>query len=186
MVRRTAEYARLYGIDFYSVLSRGSQYRVEAVLLRIAHSFDFIAASGTKLQVSRQAGLECQAMVMEPESGFYDDPVVVLDFQSLYPSMIISHNLCYSTIFGKMRRGINGDVDSSERLGFVPYSEALTAEWAHKFSNDTFLAPNGSAFCSREQREGILPMMLKELLATRQMIKRSMKIYKADSNQVVH
>ena len=27
-VRRTAESARLYGIDFFSVLSRGSQYRV--------------------------------------------------------------------------------------------------------------------------------------------------------------
>lgn len=32
-----AESARLYGIDFYSVLSRGSQYRVEAVMLRVAH-----------------------------------------------------------------------------------------------------------------------------------------------------
>lgn len=37
LVRRTAESARLYGIDFFSVLSRGSQYRVEAVMLRVAH-----------------------------------------------------------------------------------------------------------------------------------------------------
>lgn len=45
---------------------------------------------------------------MEPKSGFYGDPVAVLDFQSLYPSMIIAYNLCYSTIVGKMTKGTKG------------------------------------------------------------------------------
>lgn len=36
LARRTAESARLYGIDFFSVLTRGSQYRVEAALIRQA------------------------------------------------------------------------------------------------------------------------------------------------------
>lgn len=53
IIRRTSEYARLYGIDFFSVLSRGSQYRVEASMLRIAHSLGYLAASATKSQVSR-------------------------------------------------------------------------------------------------------------------------------------
>ena len=41
-------------------------------------------------------------LVMEPESRFYSDPVLVLDFQSLYPSMIIAYNYCFSTCLGRV------------------------------------------------------------------------------------
>lgn len=37
------------------------------------------------------------ACVLEPLIGFTNDDVVVLDFASLYPTIIISRNLCYST-----------------------------------------------------------------------------------------
>lgn len=54
------------------------------------------------MQVASQPAMECLPLVMEPESGFYVDPVVVLDFQSLYPSMIIAYNLCFCTCLGKV------------------------------------------------------------------------------------
>lgn len=38
---------------------------------------------------------------MEPESRLYSCPVAVLDFQSLYPSMVIAYNLCYTTMVGR-------------------------------------------------------------------------------------
>ena len=37
VVARTNEQAKIFGIDFQSVLFRGSQYRVESMMLRLAH-----------------------------------------------------------------------------------------------------------------------------------------------------
>ena len=38
------------------------------------------------------------ATVIEPEKGFYDEPILVMDFASLYPTIMMSRNLCLSTI----------------------------------------------------------------------------------------
>jgi DNA polymerase zeta len=50
----------------------------------------------------RQSAAECIPLTLEPHSDFYTDPVVVLDFQSLYPSIMIAYNYCYSTCLGKV------------------------------------------------------------------------------------
>jgi len=82
--------ARLFGMDFFSVLSRGSQYRVEAVILRVTKRLNYIMISPNKQQVACQPPMECVPLVMEPHSAFYPDPVVVLDFQVIY--MLFSLN----------------------------------------------------------------------------------------------
>lgn len=38
------------------------------------------------------------ATVIDPRKGYYTDPIVTLDFSSLYPSIMMAHNLCYSTL----------------------------------------------------------------------------------------
>lgn len=40
---------------------------------------------------------------MEPQAAFYTSPLVVLDFQSLYPSVMIAYNYCYSTFLGRIQ-----------------------------------------------------------------------------------
>ncbi|CAN8238640.1 unnamed protein product [Cochlearia groenlandica] len=166
MINRTSELARVFGIDFFSVLSRGSQYRVESMLLRLAHTQNYLAISPGNQQVASQPAMECIPLVMEPESAFYDDPVIVLDFQSLYPSMIIAYNLCFCTCLGKLAHL------KTNTLGVSSYSPDLNVL---EDLNQIFQTPNGVMYVPPEVRRGILPRLLEEILSTRIMVKKAMK-----------
>ena len=65
--------------------------------------------------------MEAIPLVMEPESRLYVDPVIVLDFQSLYPSQIIAYNLCYSTCLGRPAHAEAGNAPI--RLGAQTYGQ---------------------------------------------------------------
>lgn len=86
--------------------------------------------------------MECLPLVMEPESAFYPDPVVVLDFQSLYPSMIIAYNLCYSTCLGKIFPS------KSNVLGVSSYS--ADQHTLVDLKNQLLLTPNGVLYVQPE------------------------------------
>lgn len=166
--------ARTFGIDFYSVLSRGSQYRVESMTLRLAHSQNYIALSPSNEQVARQPAMEALPLVMEPMSGLYTDPVCVLDFQSLYPSMIIAYNMCYSTCAGK---AAHASAEAPLKMGCSAYStpHSVLHGDAPLGVENLIIAPNGIGFVSPDVRPGILPRLLKEILDTRIMVKAAMK-----------
>ena len=173
VVGRTAEMARCFGIDFFSVLSRGSQYRVESMVLRLAHTQNYIALAPSPEQVARQAAMEALPLILEPQSQIYVDPVCVLDFQSLYPSMIIAYNLCYSTCIGKPE---HSRPDNMIKLGCSEYHPGISVLAGKKpGAHRLIIAPNGVGFVPPDVRNGILPRLLKEILETRIMVKKSMK-----------
>lgn len=102
LIGRTCELAKLFGIQFYEVLSRGSQFRVESMMLRIAKPKNLIPMSPSVQQRAHMRSPEYLPLILEPHSRFYADPMIVLDFQSLYPSMIIAYNYCFSTCLGRV------------------------------------------------------------------------------------
>jgi DNA polymerase delta subunit 1 len=54
------------------------------------------------------------ATVIEPEKGYYDVPIATLDFASLYPSIMMAHNLCYTTLLDNLtvtKLNLQKDVD---------------------------------------------------------------------------
>jgi DNA polymerase zeta len=125
--------------------------------------------------------LEGIPLVMEPNSRFYTSPVLVLDFQSLYPSIMIAYNYCYSTCIGKIK-GMCG----SKKLGVLDDYE-ISLDQLHSLRDHvnsiyilclTLVAPNGVVFVKPHIRRGVLGRMLQEILDTRVLVKKSMKLYK--------
>ncbi|KAJ1028431.1 hypothetical protein NDA16_001598 [Ustilago loliicola] len=174
-VLRTAEFARIYGIDFFSVISRGSQFKVESIILRIAKPENFVLISPSRAQVGKQNAAECLPLIMEPQSAFYKGPLIVLDFQSLYPSIMIAYNLCYSTCLGRVA-GFKG----TSKFGVVDY--APPKGLLSLLQDDVNISSNGLLFVKPHVRKSLLAKMLSEILDTRVMVKGSMKGTKADKS----
>ena len=75
--------------------TRGQQIKVISQLLRKAMEQDLLIPT-----YQSQASEENYegATVIEPVRGYYDVPIATLDFASLYPSIMMAHNLCYTTL----------------------------------------------------------------------------------------
>lgn len=173
LIPRLSEQARLLGIDFYSVFSRGSQFKVESLMFRIAKPENFLLVSPSKQQVGQQNALECLPLVMEPQSDFYTSPLLVLDFQSLYPSIMIAYNYCYSTFLGRAASWRGRD-----KMGFLDYKRQPRI--LELLKDKINIAPNGMMYAKQEVRKSLLAKMLTEILETRVMVKTGMKVDKDD------
>ncbi|KAF3930258.1 hypothetical protein ABW20_dc0106413 [Dactylellina cionopaga] len=174
LVMRTSEQARLLGVDFFSVFSRGSQFKVESLMFRIAKPECFVLISPSRKQVGSQNALECLPLVMEPQSNFYTSPLLVLDFQSLYPSVMIAFNYCYSTCLGRVLAWRGG----SNKMGFTEYKREKGL--LELMKDQINIAPNGMIYVKSEVRKSLLAKMLSEILETRVMVKEGMKKDKDD------
>ncbi|KAJ3664973.1 hypothetical protein Zmor_000501 [Zophobas morio] len=185
LVGRTSELARLFGILFFEVLSRGSQFRVESMMLRLAKPLNYIPVSPSVQQRAKMKAPEFLPLILEPESKLYVDPVIVLDFQSLYPSMIIAYNYCFSTCLGKVAR-----LGKNTPFEFGATQLKVSRKTAKKLLEEDCLnfSPCGVAYVKKKVRDGILPRMLREILETRLMVKNSMKKNKEDKilQKVLH
>lgn len=89
------EMARVTGVPMNYLLTRGQQVKVVSQLYRKAMQENLV------IPAMKSEGTEDQyegATVIEPKKAYYADPIVTLDFSSLYPSIMMAHNLCYSTL----------------------------------------------------------------------------------------
>lgn len=173
MIDEYCELATVVGADFCSCLSRGSQFLIESLLSRVAWRKGYILYSPTKKEVSRQRAPICFPLVMEPISGFYADPVMVVDFQSLYPSAIIAYNLCYSTTFGHQDLAAHGN----GQLGALQSYDVPKSTMRKLLeSGDIINTPNDVLFVKQNVRKGILPILLDEILSLRAFVKQTLKV----------
>lgn len=90
-------------------------------------------------------------LVFEPEKGLYDRVVLVMDFNSLYPSIIQEYNICFTTV---------------ERSSLVGFEDTADVQ-----AEDEDRVPEVPG----DQDQGILPRLIAKLVSRRREVKKLMK-----------
>jgi DNA polymerase elongation subunit (family B) len=109
------------------------------------------------------------ATVFEPEIGFHRKPVPVLDYNSLYPSSIISCNVSHETLvtqseYDNLPNYKYYDVSYNNHDGSQTH-----CRYAKKIDEDLETNPSKSKF-------GIIPSILMKLLTERKLAKKEMAL----------
>jgi len=146
------EMARVTGVPIPFLISRGQQIKVQSQLLRRAAEKQMIIPVIERKDGGDEVAFE-GATVIEPEKGYYTDPITTLDFASLYPSIMMAHNLCYTTLTTKREMEAAG----------------------HVLNEHYKITPRGDVFVTEKLRKGLLPEILHDLLKARKGAKKLMK-----------
>ncbi|KIY70795.1 hypothetical protein CYLTODRAFT_487810 [Cylindrobasidium torrendii FP15055 ss-10] len=152
------EMSRVTGVPFNYLLSRGQSIKVLSQLYRRANHENYL------IPALKGEGSDDQyegATVIEPEKGYYDVPIATLDFSSLYPSIMMAHNLCYTTL-------LDPKVLRQEEDNKSPCRSWVKDE-------DYIQTPNNDFFVSAKHRKGLLPAVLEDLISARKRAKADLK-----------
>ncbi len=153
--------SRASGSLLQEIVNGGQSGMVESLLLRRFREQSRVVPPKPDADVSDGRYEENEELkggaVLSPEKGLMED-VVILDYKSLYPTIMMAHNLCYTTVLG----GGGGGSQRSDSEGQPPAGEVI-------------VAPSGGRFVSPEVSPGIMPGVLRELLDERTKTKRLMK-----------
>jgi DNA polymerase delta subunit 1 len=128
------EMARVTGVPVSFLISRGQQIKVFSMILRKCRDVNLLVPTLKKSGPGQDEGYE-GATVLDPIKSYYEVPIATLDFASLYPSIMMAYNLCYSTMLST--------------------KEAMSVD-ADKYKK----SENGHIFVKSEVKKGILPIIL--------------------------
>ncbi|CAI5468264.1 unnamed protein product [Closterium sp. Yama58-4] len=138
----TVEMARVTGLLLSDVQYRAQMARVHSLLLRTAGPQGWLLGGADP-----SGNLTQSPFLLHPReartAGLYrSEPVAVLDFASLYPSLFVAYNLCFSSLLHPGDR--------------------------HRVPEEhVFVSPTGAAFTRASLHRGVLPRICAALIAAR-------------------
>jgi DNA polymerase delta subunit 1 len=142
------EMAKATWVPINYLAERGQQIKVFSQVTRVARQKGFMVPTvrwGTVAPEQYEG-----ATVLDAQKGAYYVPITALDFEGLYPSIMMAHNLCYSTLV----------LDSKyDNIPGVKYESFEIDGKVHKFAQDV---------------PSLIPSVLEELKAFRKQAKNEM------------
>ncbi|APH38673.1 DNA-directed DNA polymerase [Methanohalophilus halophilus] len=149
--------SQVSGTLLQDVISGGQTNMVEQLLLSEYGKQNRVMSSKPDEHTSQQRRKMNENLkggaVLEPHKGLHEN-VLVLDYKSLYPTIIMAHNLCYTTV----------------------------VENTNLEADDLIISPTGDKFVKPRLYKGIVPSVLEDLLRRRSETKQIMK-KTSDENQ---
>jgi DNA polymerase delta subunit 1 len=142
------EMAKATWVPIHYLAERGQQIKVFSQITRAARHKGFMVPTirWGKVAQEHYEG----ATVLDAQKGAYYVPITALDFEGLYPSIMMAHNLCYSTLVLDPRY---------DNLPGVTYESFEIEGKVHKFAQDV---------------PSLIPDILGELKAFRKQAKKDM------------
>ena len=143
------EMAKATWVPVPFLVERGQQIKVFSQLTKKARELGFMVPT-IRYGAIPEEPYE-GATVLEAQKGAYYTPITALDFEALYPSIMMAHNLCYSSY-----------VMDEKKYGNVPgitYETFNIGDRTYKFAQDV---------------PSLLPAILLELKQFRKQAKRDM------------
>ncbi len=143
------EMAKATWVPLCFLVERGQQIKVFSQLSKKARELGYMIPTiryGSNPEEPYEG-----ATVLEAQKGAYYTPITALDFEALYPSIMVAHNLCYSTYVMDERRYGN--------IPGVTYETFKVGERTYTFAQDV---------------PSLLPSILTELKTFRKKAKKAM------------
>lgn len=155
------ELSRIACVPIDMLVRRGQQIRLKALFYRAGAEQATRHVFATRTDADRRASEGDTyegAYVIEPEIGFYTIPIVVLDFASLYPSIISAANMCPTTLLPADDRAARKHTHDLER------DTDVWRAWVCGVKGDLADQPE---FIRYTRLPGLIPAVLRSLLTRR-------------------
>ncbi|HLC55213.1 MAG TPA: DNA-directed DNA polymerase [Candidatus Nanoarchaeia archaeon] len=154
MLPNLHEMVKLVGQNLFDVARMTFGQFVEWYIIRNIERFNELIPNRPYMGEIEERDMESYegAFVFEPQPGLYEN-IMGFDFRSLYPSIIVSHNICLSTI-----------TKEAKNVHTTP---------------EIILRNKAAKYYFTKDYQGFLPAILKEIIERRANIKAAMKKEKA-------
>lgn len=193
------ELSSIVGVTIVELFTRGQQVRTLSQLYDLASSLGYVIDKRSAPKMFYNGGF-----VFDPKPGLYDN-IICIDFASLYPSIMMAYNVCYTTLVprefdreipdeqcnvnefdqeepidGRPSRG-NHVNDEGEGVveGVNDDPEAADSDEDDEPAKKTVTRHYRFRFVKREVRDGILPQLVRRLVDERNAVRAYMKVLEA-------
>jgi len=157
--RRKEAIAAVAKVSFDTSANGVTSQLIDSLIIRLADRTNIgVPLTGS---AEKKEGQITGGYVHDVEAGLHPW-IAVLDFKSMYPSIMIGNNICYTT------RIDSGSTDQPEK------------------DEETHESPTGAKFRNKSSRQGMVPHLLSDLMAQRDEHKTGLKAAKDDATRSFH